>query len=565
MTATALPRRPRAGQVAALLLGLAALLAVFGLPLDFTWLSSAAEVRAAGERFGAFVFGLAAPDLSRDMLARCGRLLGDTVAIAVLGTAGGLLLAYPLAVASCRSVVLADAAGSRALPRRLVLELARLALDVLRGVPDFVWAVLLANVTGMNAVTGTLAIALSVGGILGKVLGEQWDNVAPQRYEALRSTGASPLQVFLYGIQPLGVRATTSFVLMRFECAVRNASVIGVVGGGGLGAAFADEFTDGDWRGVATVLLTLLVLTAGVDLAANVLRRRLRAEPDGSRRGRSFDLVRTQRRRRQVGFAVAAVLAASAWWLAAPFAQAARTLAGIEWGFVRSYTLGMFAPSLSPTTWLAVVAAAGVPLAIGCLATLGGGALAALGVYPASLTFQLDAARFTGERAGRAVRSWRALQLVVARGTALLLRGIPEVAWLFVLAVLMRDGPLPCVAAIALHSAGVLHRVFTEATDDVAHARLERVGAGRAATFAYGALPAAVAQWRTYLFFPFEVNVRAGVALGVVGAGGLGQAFRHNLAFREHADAAAFLWGMVLLTIAIDRLSRRLQLRRLRC
>ena len=59
--------------------------------------------------------------------------------------------------------------------------------------------------------------------------------------------------------------------------------------------------------------------------------------------------------------------------------------------------------------------------------------------------------------------------------------------------------------------------------------------------------------------------MRVGVALGVVGAGGLGLYFRNNLAFREHGNAAAFLWGMVFLTIAVDRLSRRLQIKRNRC
>ena len=78
-------------------------------------------------------------------------------------------------------------------------------------------------------------------------------------------------------------------------------------------------------------------------------------------------------------------------------------------------------------------------------------------------------------------------------------------------------------------------------------------------------MPAAWRDWKTYAFFQFEVNVRMGVVLGMVGAGGLGDAFQTNLLFRENHRAGTFLWAMVLLTVGIDRLSRRLLLVRKKC
>ena len=68
-----------------------------------------------------------------------------------------------------------------------------------------------------------------------------------------------------------------------------------------------------------------------------------------------------------------------------------------------------------------------------------------------------------------------------------------------------------------------------------------------------------------HTFFQFEVNVRAGVALGIVGAGGLGHMFDFNLDWRQFSAASTYLWAMILLTVLIDRVSRRLQMRRLRC
>lgn len=542
-------------------------LSVWALPLNFTSLASWTEFEAACTRLWEFVSVFSTPDLSPAMVSRCAELALDTVAVALLGVAIGLLLAYPLAVAASRTVVIA--AGPTPLLRRWcargLLELARFVLDVMRGVPDFVWAVLLANLTGVSPVTGLLAIAISVAGIFGKVLSEQWDNVDGTRYVALRSTGASRLQVFLYGLQPLGARTTLSFVLMRTECAIRNASVIGVVGGGGLGAGLWDEYTDANWPGVATVLLTLLLVTASADLLANFVRRRLRIDANHPRAPRAVSRHMAGRRRVQVITSIAVVLLGCVCWLWQPLQHAWQELWRIDWPFVEQYTIGLFVPSFAVDTWWAVLRESVVPLAIGVLSTLGGGLLAVALVYPASQAMQLHSARFTGERVTWLAQVVRALSLVVARVVALVLRGIPEVAWLVMLAVFFRSGVTPCVLAVALHTAGVLHRVFTEAVDDVPYGQLERVRGSRPVVFWYGALPRIWANWRTYGFFQFEVNMRIGIALGMVGAGGLGLFFENNLDQRQHADAAAFLWGMILLTVLVDRLSRWLQLTRNRC
>lgn len=542
-------------------------LSLWALPIDLSAVSSWQGLSKSFGRLGDY-FAVFAPDLSSEMLSRCGVLAIDTVAVALLGTAIGLLLAYPLAVGACRAIMLADGGPCSGWARwsaRIVLEASRLLLDALRGVPDFMWAVLLASITGLSPVTGVLAIAISVAGIFGKVLSEQWDNVANESYVSLRSTGASRLQVFLYGVQPLGARTMMSFILMRTECAIRNASVIGVVGGGGLGVGLWDEYTDGNWPGVATVLLTLLAVTASADLAANFVRRRLRIDPNHPSSTRALDRKATARRRSQILGGVAVVLLGCLWWLREPMGTALDELSRIEWSFVRPYTLGLFQPTLSAATWLTVLRESVVPLAIGVLATVGGALLAALLVYPASIAFQIDSSRFTGERVSPLTRGARIATVMLARAIALVMRGIPEVGWLVVLIVFFGSGVTPCIIAIVLHTAGVLHRVFTESLDDVPYQRLERIGAGRFATYAYGALPSAWANWRTYVFFQFEVNMRIGVALGVVGAGGLGLYFKNNLAWREHGTAAAFLWGMILLTVAVDRLSRYLQLKRNRC
>ncbi|MCR9247258.1 MAG: ABC transporter permease subunit [bacterium] len=563
-----MPKRPTdLRRLLLVLLGLATLSAL-ALPWNLSVFTSADAFLAAWSRLGNYLAAFGAPDLSGEMVGNVLSLMLETLAVAVLGTALGLLLAYPLALLAARCIVLGEEqrSGAGGALRRVVLEVCRFVLDALRGVPDFLWAIVLVPLTGINATTGVLALALSVAGIYGKVLSEQWDNIDPQRYQALRSTGASRLTVFLYGIQPLAARAMQSFVLMRFECAVRNASVIGVVGGGGLGTALWDHYTDSRWDGVVTILFGLLLLTTLTDLGANFARRQLRVDPNHPHQAAGGSRQAVARRRGVLGVAVVAMIVGAIVVLWSQLSNAATELRRVEWQFLADFTTGLAIPDLGLDTLWSVVRHATVPLAIGVIATIAATLLASALAYPGSVAFQLDAFRFTGERLGPAARTLRWLTLLGTKGIALVMRGVPEVAWVVVLGVFFQIGVTPCVAAVALHSTGVLQRVFTETLDNVPYTALEKVShARRPGIFLYGALPRALPDWRTYAFFQFEVNVRAGIALGIVGAGGLGHMFDFNLDWREYSTASSFLWAMVLLTVGIDRLSRWLQLRRLRC
>jgi phosphonate transport system permease protein len=207
-----------------------------------------------------------------------------------------------------------------------------------------------------------------------------------------------------------------------------------------------------------------------------------------------------------------------------------------------------------------------VPVATALLATTAATALAGVLAYPASVAFQLQSQSFTGELPSRTRAVVRSCALIAARGFGLVARGVPEVAWVLILGAFFRAGLLAGVVAVTLHSTGVLLRVFAETIDNVPYRRLEQVsGACRPQIFLYGALPSAWPDWKTYAVFQFEVNMRMGIVLGMVGAGGLGDAFKTNLGYFRLERACTFLWAMIFLTVLTDRVSRRLQMRRLKC
>jgi phosphonate transport system permease protein len=561
------PRQPKRLYVAALLLLAGVVWSVCGLSWELSAIESGEAISNSWARFAKFLTSFGEPDLSAETLATVGWLMLDTLGVAVLGVALGLVLAYPIALSACRAVVLGDdlhTAPSRWL-RRAWLEANRFLLDVMRGVPDFAWALVLANFTGIGTPTGVIAIGISVAGILGKVLSEQWDNVDPLRYTALRSTGAGRLQTFLYGIQPLSARAMLSFVLMRTECAIRNASVIGVIAGGGLGSGLWDAFADGSYGVVVTRLAAMLLLTASADLTANLLRYQLRVDPNHprSRRGQSCRSSTTQR---AFGVLICFLLVGgAAAFLSPALANLLVELQHVERDFAFGFTRRLlWSPDLGATG--VAIRESFVPLAAALLTTSAATALAALLAYPASVAFQLQAQNFTGELPSRARVALRSCSLIATRGLGLVCRGVPEVAWVLILGAFFRQGLLAGVLAVTVHSAGVLLRVFAETIDNVPFRRLEQIsGACRPQIFVYGALPSAWPDWKTYAGFQFEVNMRMGIVLGMVGAGGLGDAFKTNLGYFQLERAGAFLWAMILLTVLTDRVSRWLQMRRLKC
>jgi phosphonate transport system permease protein len=533
----------------------AAALSVAVLPWDLSHLATAEGWTSAWARVDTFVEGFAPPDLSRSTLTLATDLALETLAIAVLGVGLGLLLAYPLAVLAS-AATLDDGSrpvGWRAVLRATVRESFRFVLDALRGVPDFAWALVLLTIFGPTAVTAVLAIAVHVAGILGKILSELWDGVPRIHGEVLRGTGATRLQVLLYGSQPLAGRGMLSFLLMRFECAVRNASVIGAVCGGGLGGAIMQELSFGNKQRAVTLLLAALVVTVSADFASNTLRRLLRQE-------RSSSLQQARRRRQLAGLAIATAVALSLFAIRAPILDLGQELARLDLRYLRQHYGQLLLPDLSAETLGDALRGLVVPLALGVLATIAASAIAAAMAWWGSASFQLHSQRFAPERRSLPVRAWRTALVLAMRVGSAVLRGIPEVAWVWILALFFLTGVEAALGALVLHSAGLLARVFTETVDNIPYRRLEDVSApGRGTAFVYGALPLSRSDWRTYALFQFESNVRTGVVLGIVGIGGIGYLFRASLAHGAMNRASTFLLATVLLTVAIDRISRRIQ------
>jgi phosphonate transport system permease protein len=224
---------------------------------------------------GRFIASFLPPAHSIDFLLLVARETWRTVAIATAGITLGLLLAAPLALVSTRALSVSALSGRMAALPYVVRHAARALLIVLRSVPELVWALTFVRVVGLGPAAGVLAIALTYGGMLGKVYAEILESGDAQATQTLLRNGGTRLQAFAYGLLPQNAAELTSYTVYRWECAIRSSVVLGFVGAGGLGQLMDGSLKMFSGGEVLTMLLVFVALVALADRMSAALRRAL--------------------------------------------------------------------------------------------------------------------------------------------------------------------------------------------------------------------------------------------------------------------------------------------------
>ena len=215
------------------------------------------------------------PATSAEFLAMVARESWRTVAIATAGMTLALLVAVPLTIVSTRVLSVSALSGRMARLPFWVRQSVRGLLIVLRSVPELVWALVFVRVVGLGPTAGVLAIALTYGGMLGKVYGEILESGETHAPQALLRNGASRMQALFYGLLPQNAGELTSYTVYRWECAIRSSVVLGFVGAGGLGQQLDNSMKMFEGGEVATMLAVFVALVALADRVSALLRRAL--------------------------------------------------------------------------------------------------------------------------------------------------------------------------------------------------------------------------------------------------------------------------------------------------
>ncbi len=215
------------------------------------------------------------PRVSPDFLWLIAQDTWRTVAIATAGMALALFLAVPLALLSVRVLSLSALSGEMGMAPRVLRQLVRWALMVLRSVPELVWALVFVRVVGLGATAGVLAIALTYGGMLGKVYADILESGDTHAATSLMRNGSGRLQAFFLALLPQNASELTSYTVYRWECAIRSSAVLGFVGAGGLGQQMDSSMKMFNGSEVSTILLVFMLLVWLADRASAFLRKGL--------------------------------------------------------------------------------------------------------------------------------------------------------------------------------------------------------------------------------------------------------------------------------------------------
>ncbi len=185
-----------------------------------------------------------------------------TIAMGIWGTVLCLIITVPLSFAGAQNVAPA-----------WLYQITRRLMDFLRALNELVLALIFVAAVGLGPFPGILALAIGSAGSLGKLLSEAIEAVDPGQVEAVRATGASPLMVIIYGYFPQIMPLFVSYTLYRLEINVRAATILGLVGAGGIGFFLQESMRSFDWKSTCAILIMIFVTVFLVDFASARLRR----------------------------------------------------------------------------------------------------------------------------------------------------------------------------------------------------------------------------------------------------------------------------------------------------
>jgi phosphonate transport system permease protein len=190
--------------------------------------------------------------------------LFETIQMAIVGTLGAVVMALPFSLLAARNTS----------PHPILYNTSRLILNFLRAIPELVYALLFVAAVGLGPFTGVLALAFGSVGSLARVFAEAIEQIDPAQVDAVRATGANGLQTFIYAALPQAVPLFISYTIIYFEANVRHATILGLVGAGGLGFLLFKYTGTSDYDRVLGTAIVLVVAVTIIDRFSSWLRQR---------------------------------------------------------------------------------------------------------------------------------------------------------------------------------------------------------------------------------------------------------------------------------------------------
>jgi phosphonate transport system permease protein len=472
----------------------------------------------------------------------------ETVWMAVMGTAGAIVLSFPLALGAARNTS----------PHPTVRYVCRTVISLTRAVPDLVLGAVFVSALSIGPLPGVLALAIHSIGMVGKLFADAIEQAAEAPREATISVGATRRQTTRASIIPQAMPSMIATALFRLEINIRASSVLGLVGAGGIGVLIQTSLRSLDYRSaLGAVAVIFVVVTVGELLSVRIRSAILGETAAMTRSARhgwfSQKIIARDTRVNKKSFETQALSPPWTWdrmfstatisgFLLA-FVIAVLTI-DIDWArtipFIpQIFTVfgDLFPPDFT-TVRSEMVTGIVESVVIAVIAT-------GLGLFIA-LPLSLLAARNI---------MTKKILSTVTRLVMLAFRGIPELIIAVIFVSAMGLGPVPGTLALTVVTASFSAKLFAEALEEVDAAPREAVlavGAGKIQEFFASVVPQFMPAFTGHFLYILDVNLRSSTVLGIVGGGGIGFLLLNSMRVLEFQTTGAIVIAIFGIVLAIE-------------
>lgn len=189
----------------------------------------------------------------------------ETVQIAIIGTLGAIFLSMPFALLAARNIS----------PHPTVYYVTRLFLNINRSIPTLIWALIMVSAVGLGPFAGVMALFVSAIGYTARLYADSFEQIDPNQVAAVRATGAGPIQVFNFGVLPQAFPLLATYSLISFEGNVRESTILGIVGAGGVGFVIQKYTALFQFNRLMGAVVIIAIMVTIIDRVSDTIRKRI--------------------------------------------------------------------------------------------------------------------------------------------------------------------------------------------------------------------------------------------------------------------------------------------------
>ncbi|WP_236904983.1 phosphonate ABC transporter, permease protein PhnE [Clostridium formicaceticum] len=447
----------------------------------------------------------------------------ETIEIAIVSSLTGVVLAIPFALLTARNIA----------PNKYLSILFNIFFSFLRTIPNLIWAALLVSVFSIGQFSGILALTMTAFLIALKLFRENIETINENLLNATKSVGANQIQVLRYCVLPTILELSVSIFFIVLEINIRSATVLGLVGAGGIGQIMWRDLNHLRYDNLATLILILFFTVISIDALSFVVRSSIK---------KSFIVFSSLEAHKKfckvrIVMTIFIGLFILLWIVNTIDIQHGRLKVGLEQGHFMISSMMRIELSYLPKLLEGIRES----FFIAIFATITG-AIGAL---------------FLSFFAANNTSPFRAMALV-SKGITNILRTFPPIITAIILFRGVGPGPLAGGMALSIYTTGVLTKLYSEVIENL-HENIKNsvlvTGCTSFSSFRHGILPQTLPTFISLILYRLESNIRTSTILGIIGAGGIGTILTMNITWRNWERVGLLILGIAIMIIAIDTLS----------